>query len=875
MKVVASGGRWLVAALLFGMASAFAQQIGVYGGGSIEQGSSRQLTAYVPLVDPAIRWTVNDVEGGNATVGTISRLGLYVAPAAIPSPNEVTIKAVSVSEPAKYGSTRMAITQPQVQLWSLYPASVPVGAYALRLNGSNFGASSVAYVNGAAVPTTVDSATSIRITGTATAAQIGGSLPVKVVNTGLGSTTSGVVRLAVTAAPPVSVALSPASGSVLAGGNLQFSATVANTANTAVGWSVNGVSGGNASVGTISSSGLYTAPATVPNPATVTVTAASAASPGTIASALVSIGAPPPVVTVSVAPASATLRPLGARQFSATVTNAADSGVAWSVNGIAGGNATVGTISTAGRYSAPGVIPTPPTVTIRATSSASPNRPGSAVVTLAGDIDVGSGKGTANLAAARFLEQAAFGPTPQELAKLKAIGIDAWLEQQFAMAETPIANPGGNSNAPVQQAYMHRLAMAPDQLRQKVAFALGGIFVVSMNKNIYPDEVVPYLRLLSEQAFGNYRTLLGRITISPQMGKYLDLANSRKPTAAGGANENYAREVMQLFTIGIHQLNPDGSERLDAAGQPLPTYDQAALRQVALALTGWTYPGPNDNNWENFSGPMQPRDVNHDTTAKSFLGCSLPAGQGTVQDTDATLDCLFNHPNTAPFVALRLIRALVKSNPSPAYVTRIGSVFANNGAGVRGDLKAVVRAILKDPEARDDRAGTGEATAAQARTGRLKDPLGHVIGFLRALGGSVSPTSGASWALGQMGQAPLAPPSVFGFYSPLFKVPNRNLYGPEFQIYSPTEAVLRNNFLWSLVTNPGSDFTLDISPFVAVAGDVVALIDKVDQALLHGRMPKAMRVVLANALVRQYDNVGRAQLALLLTAVSGQYAVQY
>ena len=253
----------------------------------------------------------------------------------------------------------------------------------------------------------------------------------------------------------------------------------------------------------------------------------------------------------------------------------------------------------------------------------------------------------------------------------------------------------------LQSQYLSRLSQAPDQLRQRVAYALSQIIVISMNKNIYPDEVVPYLQILSRNAFGNYRTLLGEISVSSQMGKYLDLAKSTKPGAGGGANENYAREVMQLFSIGLYMLNPDGSQQLDAQGHPIPTYNQATIQQVALALTGWVYP---NNAWEDFSGPMVPLEANHDTTQKTFLGCTLPAGQTTTQDMNGFLDCLFNHPNVGPFIATRLIRSLVTSNPSPAYIQRIATVFNNNGAGVRGDLRAVVKAILTDAEARNDAA---------------------------------------------------------------------------------------------------------------------------------------------------------------------------
>jgi uncharacterized protein (DUF1800 family) len=379
--------------------------------------------------------------------------------------------------------------------------------------------------------------------------------------------------------------------------------------------------------------------------------------------------------------------------------------------------------------------------------------------------------------------------------------------------------------------------------------------VTSLSKLNYANEIQPAMRVINRNAFGNYRTLLKEMTLSPSMGKYLDLANSTKPTATSGANENFAREVMQLFSIGLWKLNPDGSQQLDGSNQPIPTYDQNTVKQVALALTGWTYPtAPGGQagllNWENFTADLEPRPAYHDTTAKSFLGCSLAAGQTIQQDLDGTIDCLFQHPNTAPFISLRLIRSLVKSNPSPAFVARISAVFVNNGQGVRGDLKAVVRAILTDSEARQD---TPDATS-----GRLKEPILFVSSFVRAANGSV-----------------LAPPSVFNWFSPLYRVPKSTLFGPEFQIYTPTEASLRANFVYQILTSNGGDIVVDLTNFQAVAGDTTALLNEVDNVFFYGRMPAGVRTAITSAVTAAYDNGQRVQAAVYLAVLSGQYAVQF
>ena len=489
-----------------------------------------------------------------------------------------------------------------------------------------------------------------------------------------------------------------------------------------------------------------------------------------------------------------------------------------------------------------------------------------------GPVDPGTGTGTADLAAGRFLEQAAFGPNPAALARVKLIGNNAWLTEQFSMPETAISNPV-NDNRIVQSQLLNRLATAPDQLRQKVAYGLSEFIVKSMNKNNYAEQTAPDLQTLSRNAFGNYRTLMGEIAISSQMGKYLDLANSNKPSSSGGANENFPRELMQLFTLGLVKLNLDGSNQLNALGQTLPVYDQSTVQQVALAMTGWTYIGNGNNNWENFAGPMVPRDANHDMRAKSFLGCNLPAGQGAQADMNAALDCIFTHPNVSPFISVRLIRSLVKSNPTPAYVQRVAGVFNNNGGGVRGDLKAVVRAILLDTEARNDTIDASSATSATS--GRLKDPVYHVISMLRSLGGSISATNQAAWSFSRTGQTPLSPPSVFSYYSPMFRAPHTGLYAPEFQIYTPTEAVLRGNFIWQILSSPGSDFPLDLSRFVGLGGNIPGLINAVDQTLMYGRMPAALRQNIANAVAVQQDNQSRAWTALYLALRSGQHAVQY
>jgi len=473
--------------------------------------------------------------------------------------------------------------------------------------------------------------------------------------------------------------------------------------------------------------------------------------------------------------------------------------------------------------------------------------------------------------AIRFLEQASFGPTTASIADVQAKGPDYWLAEQANLPIAPIAD-NVNMNQLLSRTFMD-MHSAPDQLRQRMAFALGQIIVVSSNKNIYGNELLPYVRLLQKHAFGNYRSLLRDISLSPAMGKYLDLANSIKATAKTSPNENYARELMQLFTIGLNQLNQDGSLKLDAQGNPIPTYTQTDLREVAKALTGWTYPTKpgataNSTNQEYFVGLMEPRPQNHDTSSKTLLnGVVVPAGQTVTQDLDAVLDNLFQHPNLPPFVATRLVRSLVTSNPSAAYITRVADVFVDNGQGVRGDLWAVLKAILTDPEA------TGAPAVEQ---GHLKDPLLHVISMGRALDAQVTDPTMFMYLFRNLGQQVLSPTTVFSFYSPLAPLPsNPDLYGPEFQIYSPGLAIERANLIYQILSGQlGASFSINLSAFNAVANDANALVELVNQRLLQGRMSNELRQIIVTATLATQGTNNRVLGALYLAALSSEFSVQ-
>ncbi len=475
------------------------------------------------------------------------------------------------------------------------------------------------------------------------------------------------------------------------------------------------------------------------------------------------------------------------------------------------------------------------------------------------------------LSAVRFLEQASFGPSPSEIAAVQAVGLPYWMAQQANLPASDVSDNMDTSQI-ISRVFLN-MYQGNDQLRQRMMFALSQIVVVSSNKNINGEELVPWVRLLSKHAFGNYRSFLREVSLSPTMGKYLDLANSMKATANSSPNENYARELLQLFTIGLTQLNQDGSTILDAQGQAIPTYDQTTVREVARALTGWTYPtrpgvATGVTNWEYFVGLLEPRPQNHDNGAKTLLnGVVVPAGQTLSQDLDAVLDNIFQHPNLPPFIATRLIRSLVTSNPSPAYIKRVADVFADNGQGVRGDLWAVLKAILTDGEA------VGEPDSHQ---GHLKDPILHVTQLGRALGASIADPNMFMYILRHLGQQVLSPTTVFSFYSPLTRLPHSpGLYGPEFQIYAPALAIERANFIFQLLSGQlGASFSLNLNAFTALAGDPVALVEQVNQSLMQGRMSNELRQIITSATQATPDNASRVIGALYLAAISSEYSVQ-
>jgi uncharacterized protein (DUF1800 family) len=516
--------------------------------------------------------------------------------------------------------------------------------------------------------------------------------------------------------------------------------------------------------------------------------------------------------------------------------------------------------------------------------------------------------------ASRFLNQASFGATDAEIAKVRAAGYSLWIDQQMVLpprshlAEVNTRLGDAEANTfDVHYSFWNQAITGPDQLRQRVKLAYSEIFVISMNdSNVDERGAASFYDMLGTRAFGNFRTLLEDVTLHPMMGVYLTWLGNQKEDPATGRkpDENYAREVMQLMTIGLYQLNLDGTVKTDGSGRPIPTYTTDDIAGLAKVFTGFSYYSPRPTT-VTFGGRNLPTDAKtramiaypqfHSTSGKAFLGVAIPAT--TTPDPEGelkvALDTLFNHPNVGPFVGRQLIQRLVTSNPSPAYVARVATVFNDNGKGVRGDMAAVIRAILLDEEARSATVATG------VNYGKVREPMVRLAHWARAFGATsqsgawMIPTTSANTSLGQ---SVLSAPSVFNFYRPGYSPPNTRvgaagLVGPEMQIVDEVTVAGYLNTMQSAISigtgqlregvrDVGSNYAAE----VALANDPEALVDRVDLLLMAGRMSPGLRKRVVDAVAainvpapgaaQSTALANRAKLAIFLTMASSEYLVQ-
>ena len=402
-------------------------------------------------------------------------------------------------------------------------------------------------------------------------------------------------------------------------------------------------------------------------------------------------------------------------------------------------------------------------------------------------------------AAARFAEQASFGPTPALVAELQAKGFERWIDEQFALPASQIDIAPYGFVDPTPQAEWQRFhaefptlsVRAPDQLRLRVMWSLGQFIVVSHRKGDLHG-ALHWMNNLNRWSLGNYSDLLYAISVDPMMGQYLDNLQNRPKSAECphcAPNENYARELMQLFSLGVYKLNPDGTPQRDNRGRLIETYTQKDVEELARVLTGWTINNDPPNrpvrNWANWAKPLVPSTwpPERDSGQKVVLGKTFPAQQSTEKDLRDAVALLMAHPNTAPFVAQRMIQHLVKSDPTPAYVGRVAAVFRDNGRGQVGDMKAVVKAVLLDREAR---MGDDPATAS-IPSGKFREPVLHSAALWRGLGCQRYPRNNWGGIAITGSQNPFGAESVFGYYAPTDRAPGSNLLAPEQRLLTPLE----------------------------------------------------------------------------------------
>lgn len=535
--------------------------------------------------------------------------------------------------------------------------------------------------------------------------------------------------------------------------------------------------------------------------------------------------------------------------------------------------------------------------------------------------------------AARLLQQAQFSSTQAEIADLRQAGHAQWLARQF---KSPLGESGWDwleargygkvdgyiyyrSTYPADFMLWRQLMSAPDAMRRRMALALSEFFVVSLESSQFnwrSHTFVHYWDTLVKNAFGNFRQLLEDVTLHPAMGYYLNTRGNQKENASTGRvpDENYAREVMQLFTIGLHQLNPDGTEKVDASGNPVETYTSSDVSGLARVFTGYDFdrsdgvrlavPGQTYTiESKDFARkPMAFNASRHSNLEASFLGVTIPANTPGPQALKTALDTLFNHPNAGPFFARQMIQRLVSSNPSPAYVGRVAARFNNNGAGVRGDLRAVWTAILLDSEAR------GPQSATDPRSGKLREPMLRLIQWARTFGAT---SAAGSWKIAntrnpatQLGQSPLRAASVFNFFRPGFVPPGTVMAAaqapaPEFQLVNETTVGGYLNYMQGVIRNgiscpspdvpqviSGSAYLFDVkagyAQELALATDAAALVAHLGLVLCTGALSPATQTLIVSVLnarplsaaSTQDARLDRIAAAVLMVMASADYLIQ-
>jgi uncharacterized protein (DUF1800 family) len=888
-----------------------------------------QLTSgYLASGQPMIFY-VNGIAGGNATVGTISNAGVYTAPAVVPNPYTVQITSSIAKYPtAVPGAVSIQVWNPIPVLGTVTPNGFSEGTTTVTVNGSQFVYGAQISWNGALVPTTF-------VSGTEVIAQIAapnpGTYPLTVTNPNPGS--ASALPLSMKVGPGLVVlTLEPNSGTdVRVSNTLNLGLMVNGTDNPAVTLQVNGIAGGNGVVGTAISNAdgsiTYSAPPVVPTPSNIVqLTITSVDNPAVSITQNISVMNPIPILTsatpMAFDPGPATIVLTGQKFITGAQVLVNGSPVSTTFNS---GTQLTANVDQAqpGNLDLQVVNPNP-----------GPAASNDLIATVSGTIPTPI---VAPNDAARFLEQATFGPTDADIRTLSLEGYPAWLNQQFAIQPTPtepaveqaliVNNPpcatsdvlcnatlfvqNNQDEGLVQDTFWQQSITAPDELRQRVKYALSQIFVISSNNTTsiqnMPRGEASYYDMLGNDAFGNYRQLLQDVTLSPMMGQFLSMLGNDKGNATTDPDENYAREVMQLFTIGLWQLNDDGSQQL-ANGQPIATYSNTDVMGLAAVFTGfsWNIPGNStDTAWSNcciYVGPgygeellpMQSFTSHHSTVEKDFLGVTIPASGSPDPDGDLkiALDTLFNHPNVPAFFSKQMIQHMVTSNPSPAYISRVAKVFENDGTGVRGNLQAVITAILTDPEARDSATYVGNPQYGKVRESLLRYTEWARAFTAQSRTGSfdVGSTEDPIYGLGEMW---LRSPTVFNWFAPGYTPPNSpisaaGLLSPEMQMTNVSTVVGYINYMQDAIganAQGGPDIFSYYSTEMTLAATPDQLLDRINLLLMSGQMSST----LYNQILAAVDAIptpsgdqnainaallARVQTAIYLTVASPDFAAQ-
>ncbi len=870
-----------------------------------------------------VTWSVNGIPGGNADIGTISSTGLYTAPAIVPVPNnQVTIGSSAEIYPSK-GNYGVSVLNPIPIVTAITPGSFSEGMAQIVVNGTAFVYGAQILWNGVAVPTTYISGTQLVAIITE---NIPGSYPVTVVNPDPGSASSKSLNALVQPGQVV-IQVQPSETSVRVNNTITINPTVTGSQDTALTWTVNGIAGGNAQIGTISAKGVYTAPAVVPNPNLVVVQATSVDNPNSTTIVNVQVLNPVPVLLMAT-PSTVNIGSSTVVLTGASFINGAtvlENGVPIPTQFNSGTQVTATVDPTvAGPFDLQVQNPDPGSSVSADVVEQVPGNPPTPLVEPAD--------------ASRFLMQATFGGSEADINHLSTIGYNAWFTEQFAIPNTlhepyaerqimlntqPACAPADATcnqklflqtygDQYFEQPFWSTALTGKDALRKRVQFALSELFVISSQDAIVgqmPRGVANYYDMLGNDAFTNYRQLLQDVTLNPMMGIYLSILANDKGDANRDPDENYAREVMQLLTIGLNQLNPDGTPQLDGSGNPIPTYGLNDVVGMAKIFTGfsWNMNGnTSDQAWSGYGAsyagpgfgqdllPLVPYPAHHSTDEKDFLGVTIPASGSAdpTGDLKIALDTLFNHPNTPIFVSKQLIQHLVTSNPSPAYLQRVAAVFKDNGQGVRGDMQAVIAAILMDDEARN----TASATFTSPNYGKVQEPLLRFAHMARAFtaesrSGAFDLGSAEDPAYGFAEMASRAP-SVFNWFAPGFvpagtTIEAAGLTAPEMEITDVTTVIGYLNSMQSALSGGygnNGDMYMTLSTETALANNPDALLDRVNLLLLGGQMSSILRneieaAVNAISIPTSGDPtsalLARAQTAIFLTVASSEYTAQH